>query len=49
LIFALVTEHVLHDPAKIGTSFLIVGVPMVIGASACFLLARQAYRRSILP
>ena len=39
LIFALVTEHVLHDPMRIGTSFLLVGLPVFIAASACFAAA----------
>ena len=44
LIFALVTEHVLHDPARMGTSFMIVGLPVLVLSSACFLYARHAYR-----
>ncbi len=47
LIFALVTQHVLHDPARIGTSFLIVGLPVIFVASGCFLLARQAAKRAL--
>ena len=43
LLFALVTEHVLHDPTKIGTAFLIVGVPSLLLSSISFFMARRAY------
>ncbi len=43
LVFALVTEKVLHDPTRIGTSFLIVGLPSLLLASLCFLMARRAH------
>jgi MFS family permease len=46
LIFALVTERVLQDPLRIGTSFGIVGLPVLVAASVCFLLARRAFHRS---
>lgn len=48
LVFALVTQHVLHDPNRMGTAFLIVGLPVLVAASGCFLLAQRAYRRSSL-
>jgi MFS family permease len=47
LIFAVVTEHVLRDPTRIGTSFLIVGVPVLIASSICFALARSGHRKSV--
>jgi hypothetical protein len=40
---AWVTEHVVGDPALIGRSFAIVGVPMLLAASACFLLAWRGF------
>jgi MFS family permease len=49
LIFALVTEHVLGDPARIGTSFMIVGVPSLLLSAGCFLFAYRTYRRSLVP
>jgi MFS family permease len=49
LIFAVVTEHFLGDPARIGTSFMIVGVPSLLLSSICFLYARRTYRRSLVP
>jgi MFS family permease len=49
LIFALVTEHLLGDPARIGMSFMIVGVPSLLLSSACFLSARRTYLRSVAP
>ncbi len=45
LVFALVTEKMLHDPTRIGTSFLIVGLPSLLLSSISFLMARRAYRR----
>ncbi|MHB8283125.1 MAG: MFS transporter [Caulobacteraceae bacterium] len=45
LVFALVTQHLLHDPTQIGYSFLIVGLPVLLAASVCFVFARRAYRR----
>lgn len=47
LVFALVTEHGLHDPARIGVSFLIVGLPVLIGASCCFISAQRVFQSSI--
>jgi MFS family permease len=46
LVFALVTERILHDPIRIGTSFLIVGLPVLVAAAVCFLLAHRASRTS---
>ena len=40
---AWVTEHVVGDPVLIGRSFAIVGVPMLLAASACFLLAWRGF------
>lgn len=42
LVFAMVTEHVLLNPARIGTSFMIVGVPVLLAAALCFARARHA-------
>jgi MFS family permease len=44
LAIAWVTEHVIGNPALIGRSFLIVGVPALLAASGCFLLAGRASR-----
>jgi predicted MFS family arabinose efflux permease len=41
---AYVTQNVLQDPARIGTSFVIVGVPSLLASSLCFILARRAQR-----
>jgi MFS family permease len=46
LAIAYVTEHVLGDPALIGHSFLIVGLPCFLLASASFAFAYRAFRRA---
>jgi len=47
LLFAVTTEHVLKDPARIGEAFAIVGVPALLLASACAFLARRVTLRSV--
>lgn len=42
---AWVTQSMLHDPARIGTAFLIVALPSLVLAALSFLLARRAYLR----
>jgi MFS family permease len=42
LAVAYVTQSVLHDPSRIGTSFVIVGVPSLLAASLLFLIAYRA-------
>ena len=46
LAIAWVTEHIVGNPAQIGRSFLIVGVPALLTASGCFLLSRRASLKS---
>jgi MFS family permease len=43
---AMTTELVLRDPALIGRSFMVVGVPALIAATACFLAAARAIAHS---
>jgi hypothetical protein len=47
LLFAVTTEHVLKDPARIGEAFAIVGVPALLLASACAFFARRVTLRSV--
>jgi predicted MFS family arabinose efflux permease len=47
LAIAYATEHVAGGSAFIGRSFLIVGVPALLTASACFLLSRRASQREL--
>lgn len=42
---AAATEHLLGDPARIGTSFIIVGVPALAASFACFALAGRTYSK----
>jgi MFS family permease len=36
------TDHIVRDPALVGRSFLIVGLPALLASSLCFLLSRRA-------
>jgi MFS family permease len=42
LAIALTTEHIVGRPELLGQSFMIVGLPVLIAASICFLLSRKA-------
>lgn len=43
LAIAYVSEHILGDPARIGVSFLIVGVPSLLASACCFFVARRSF------
>jgi MFS family permease len=45
LVIAFVTQHVLHAPNQIGLAFLIVGLPVLLAASACFFVSWRQARR----
>jgi MFS family permease len=44
---AMATDHLLGDPARIGTSFVIVGLPALLASFACFTLAGRAIRPAL--
>jgi MFS family permease len=47
LLVGAATEHVFHDPAKVGYSLLIVAAPALVLASAVYLLAVNGLKRSL--